>query len=255
MSFQFDHATQLLSSKNLIAHLGCTGFSGFGGSALTQTVHDTRGRIHGTTRLLALHQVHENNLIMIESPHDLDRAVFSEEDSLHYYPISADAWFLSRDALVGSGLGFCIKTADCLPLLFFGAHWIALVHAGWRGLQNGIIAKTLRQFELKSDCPRYIAIGPCADPMLYQVGEEFLELFPKSTFRMPHGAVHLDMYAEACFQIQRMGVTAQIEKTTLHTMSDSRFYSHRRHAQLALEAGAATIQARNYSVVGFDSHR
>jgi copper oxidase (laccase) domain-containing protein len=39
-----------------------------------------------------------------------------------------------------------IKTADCAPIVFYQAGQVGIVHAGWRGLAEGIIEKMLVRF-------------------------------------------------------------------------------------------------------------
>lgn len=46
-----------------------------------------------------------------------------------------------------------IKTADCAPIVFWDDNAYGIVHAGWRGLCNGIIEKMLANFEDKSSDP------------------------------------------------------------------------------------------------------
>lgn len=40
-----------------------------------------------------------------------------------------------------------VRTADCAPLVFWEGEKFGVVHAGWRGLVNGIIEKMLDEFE------------------------------------------------------------------------------------------------------------
>lgn len=69
-----------------------------------------------------------------------------------------------------------IMTADCLPLLLTNKQGsqVAAVHAGWRGLANGIIEKTIRSF----DCSPMDIIawsGPCIGPNAFEIGGEVRE--------------------------------------------------------------------------------
>jgi len=40
-----------------------------------------------------------------------------------------------------------IKTADCAPITFIEGDKFGIVHAGWRGLVNGIVKKTIENFK------------------------------------------------------------------------------------------------------------
>lgn len=73
-----------------------------------------------------------------------------------------------------------IKTADCAPIAFWEEEKFGIVHAGWRGLCDGIIEKMLEIF----DSPK-VFVGPllpkfqiqkdaCYDKIVAKFGEEFL---------------------------------------------------------------------------------
>lgn len=66
-----------------------------------------------------------------------------------------------------------IMTADCLPIFLASRDGseVALVHAGWRGIANGIIARTLRAFA----APKHEIcawLGPAISQANFTVGNE-----------------------------------------------------------------------------------
>lgn len=87
-----------------------------------------------------------------------------------------------HESLEGDGLlstkkedTLAIKTADCLPVALIGNKGAALLHAGWRGFQKGIlIEEKLRNLEIHS-----AIIGPAIQGSSYEVSEEFLDFFPE----------------------------------------------------------------------------
>lgn len=82
-----------------------------------------------------------------------------------------------------------VMTADCLPILLCnkdGTH-VAAIHAGWRGLADGIIEKTLQAMNIPPE-DLLVWLGPAIGPSVYELGEEvracFIEKDPdaKSAF-------------------------------------------------------------------------
>jgi YfiH family protein len=70
-----------------------------------------------------------------------------------------------------------IMTADCLPVVLTDATGsrIAAVHAGWRGLAEGILAEAVDSFS--HGAPRYAWLGPAIGPTAFEVGSEVCEAF------------------------------------------------------------------------------
>ena len=70
-----------------------------------------------------------------------------------------------------------IKTADCVPLLFFDPHTsvIATAHAGWRGTAAGVARKTVEtliQHYRSNPSHLLVAMGPAIDPCCYEVDQK-----------------------------------------------------------------------------------
>jgi purine-nucleoside/S-methyl-5'-thioadenosine phosphorylase / adenosine deaminase len=68
-----------------------------------------------------------------------------------------------------------VMTADCVPILLCDQNGtkVGAVHAGWRGICNGIIENSLKQF---SDMNSVIAwIGPCISQKHYEIGSDVYE--------------------------------------------------------------------------------
>jgi len=73
----------------------------------------------------------------------------------------------------GSSRACVVMTADCLPLLLCNAEGtqVAAVHAGWRGLADGIIERAVEAFDCVTSS--LIAwVGPCIGPSAFEVGLE-----------------------------------------------------------------------------------
>ncbi len=144
-------------------------------------------------------------------------------------PVAADASF-TRVA----GVVCAVLTADCLPILVCArdASAVAAIHAGWRGLDAGVIPATIAALELPP--ARLCAwIGPSIGPEAYAVGSELRDRFVArdrayvASFERRAGAWHADLRAIARHQLARAGVEA-IAVSELCTFRDRRFYSYRR---------------------------
>lgn len=127
------------------------------------------------------------------------------------------------------GVGAMVTTADCLPIAVAAAGAVAMVHAGWRGLADGVVDEGVRAVrELGGEGEIAAAIGPGAGPCCYQVGEEvharFAHLGP-----LARNGDNLDLKAIARARLLAAGV-AEVHDAGMCTIcSDpSLFFSHRR---------------------------
>jgi hypothetical protein len=120
------------------------------------------------------------------------------------------------DASVADRLGLvcAVLTADCLPVLLCdvqGTH-IGAVHAGWRGLVNGVIEQTvLRMGRPANDLLAWL--GPAIGPTAFEVGEEVRQAFiaydaaaAVAFVPSPSGRWLADIYHLARLRLQRLGV-------------------------------------------------
>jgi YfiH family protein len=125
------------------------------------------------------------------------------------------------------GIAPLVTTADCLPITIAARGAVASVHAGWRGLEAGIIAEGIRAVrELGGEGPIEAAIGPGAGPCCYEVGEEVQERFRTFGPEVRSGD-NLDLKRIARLQLERAGA-ARIHDAGLCTMCCPDFFSHRR---------------------------
>ena len=132
------------------------------------------------------------------------------------------------------GVAMAALVADCLPIAVAGGGAVAMLHAGWRGLEGGVIAAGVRAVrELGSDRPDgreaelAAAIGPGAGPCCYEVGDEVHEAFAE--YSGVRRGDNLDLKEIARRQLLAAGVSAvhDIELCTL-CAPPGLLYSHRR---------------------------
>jgi|SRR5579875_1008495 len=127
------------------------------------------------------------------------------------------------------GVAPLVLTADCLPIALAGGGAAAILHAGWRGLADGIIARGVAALrELAGErMPLVAAIGPGAGGCCYEVGEEVLARF--SHHPEARRGSHLDLKAVAREQLAAAGVAVVHDVGLCTICSPSRlFFSHRR---------------------------
>jgi polyphenol oxidase len=143
------------------------------------------------------------------------------------------------DAAVASNPGevCAVMTADCLPLLLCdrAGTRVAAVHAGWRGLANGVVEAAVARLSIP---PGDILcwLGPAIGPNAFEIGAEvrarFLELggeHAEAAFRPSRSGKWLaNLYVLASERLRALGVE-QIWGGGLCTYSDpTRFFSYRR---------------------------
>ena len=83
-----------------------------------------------------------------------------------------------------------VMTADCLPILLTNSNqtMVAAIHAGWRGMADGIIEKTISSINCNSG--EIMAwMGPAISQSAFEVGNEVREIF-----------INIDKKNKGCFQ-------------------------------------------------------
>lgn len=131
-----------------------------------------------------------------------------------------------------------VLTADCLPLLLCdqSGERVAAVHAGWRGLVNGVIEMALDNFNVPAE--EILAwMGPAIGPDAFEIGNEvrdiFLNLDAQSTIAFKPAirsqqSWMADIYSLARLRLEKRGVKC-ITGGDFCTVSDSKqFFSYRR---------------------------
>jgi hypothetical protein len=128
-----------------------------------------------------------------------------------------------------TGVAPMVMTADCLPVAVAGPGAIAMLHAGWRGLDGGILAGGVDALrELGAGAPLQAAIGPGAGPCCYEVGEEVHATFAAQSLDIRSGR-NLDLKAIAREQLERAGVEVVHDVGLCTICGDpTLLFSHRR---------------------------
>jgi len=177
----------------------------------------------GADALLSCHQIHSAEVMHV-----------------------TEAWGGTRpqaDAMVTdvAGLGLCILTADCTPVLFADAEAgvIGAAHAGWKGALGGVLEATIASMTELGAKPGRIraAIGPTIAQASYEVGPEFRDTFLEASPASEHlfkpgrsDRFHFDLpaYCRASLAAMDIGHVSDLGLDTC-ALEDSYFSNRRRN--------------------------
>jgi YfiH family protein len=145
------------------------------------------------------------------------------------------------DASITQDVGqvLAVLTADCVPIVLCSASSpeIAAIHAGWRGLCNGIIEATLNTLSTpNSDLMAWI--GPCISAPVFEVGSEVRQAFiahhPVADLAFTptvHGRFTADLVQLTKQRLAQQGVSAVYGGEHCTHQNPEQFYSYRRDGQ------------------------
>ena len=164
-----------------------------------------------------LQQVHSNRVININQQIEIE---------------AADASFTER-----AGVVCAVLTADCLPVLLasIDGSIICAIHAGWRGLLNGIISNAV---DALNNNELIAWLGPAIGKNCFEVGKEVRDQFiAKSThynkaFQQKDQQHYLaDIYQIARIELAGLGID-EVYGGGFCTVTDKQqFFSYRRDGE------------------------
>jgi len=144
-------------------------------------------------------------------------------------PPEADASVTNQPGIVCA-----VLTADCLPILLCdrAGTQVAAIHAGWRGLLNGIIDETLNTLSLPGE--QLMAwLGPAIGPQAFGINEDirqqFIDRHPafEAGFLQHHNQWHGNLYQLAKINLAQRGVTTVSGGDFCTQSEPDRFFSYR----------------------------
>lgn len=139
----------------------------------------------GDKEVITLKQVHSSRVVL------LDMGLEEHE---------GDALITQR-----KGIKIGVRTADCVPIVLVGNSTLSVVHAGWRGIREGIVENTLGVLRELESLGGFLAfIGPSAKACCYEVGEEFKE-YP-FVLHYRSGRHYMDTQEEVIRRLKKGGV-------------------------------------------------
>jgi hypothetical protein len=126
------------------------------------------------------------------------------------------------DALIASTPGDAVgvRVADCVPILLAAEDGrVAAVHAGWRGVVNGIIGKAAARIR-----PTVAAVGPHIGPCCFEVGHDvaaqigFVDrTVGDKSFVNLRQAVHAQLKASGVTVIDDVGECTKCHRDAYHS--------------------------------------
>ncbi len=163
-----------------------------------------------TTNVVRMNQTHSSKSLFINQ--------FSNEYE------NCDGIFTSN-----KNLTLEVSTADCLPIFFADKNFFGVVHAGWKGLSEGIIANSIKLlikngFVLDNT---HILIGPSISKDHFEVKEDVACLFDKKFLISKNEKTFLSLQDIAINQLNSFNIYDIIDVEEC-TYSTPHYYSYRR---------------------------
>lgn len=176
-------------------------------------------------RLLVPRQVHGSAVLGVEAS-----------------AITEDVARAAADAIIadGPGLACAVRTADCVPILMADRETrrVAAVHAGWRGVVQGVAPAAVQAFTARGSRPEHLlaALGPHISLAAFEVGSDVAEQLSAASVAV--GAVtslsgprpHVDLARILVAQLAGLGVpAANVDVLPGCTfLQPERYFSYRR---------------------------
>jgi YfiH family protein len=193
---------------------------------LAQHVGDDKDVVNKNRQLLPNYQ----NFTWLNQTHSNICVDFAVGDNLTDAVFQADACFSTRKNQVCA-----VMTADCLPILLCDRQGtcVAAVHAGWRGLADGVIENAV--LKMPVDTKSLMAwMGPAISQRHFEVGKEIAEIFidyPQAlnkSLQTTNNKYFVDLYHIAKQKMFALGITHVSGGEYCTYQQDNLFFSHRK---------------------------
>jgi len=166
-----------------------------------------------------LNQTHSNICVELELHANVEDAV-----------LQGDACFSTQKSQVCA-----VMTADCLPILLCDSQGtcVAAVHAGWRGLADGVIENTVAKMPVNTKT-LMAWMGPAISQRYFEVGKEIKEMFIDYPQAFSHNnqttenKYFANLYHIAKQKMFSLGITQVFGGEYCTYQQADLFFSHRR---------------------------
>ena len=130
------------------------------------------------------------------------------------------------------GLPLVVMTADCAPVALASPGGVAVVHAGWPGLEQDVLGAAVAALRAVAPGPVTAWLGPCVHPARYEFGPDLLarlvdHLGPEVASVTDAGTPALDIPAAVRVSLARAGVH-DVTDVGVCTAASPDHFSHRR---------------------------
>lgn len=165
-----------------------------------------------------LNQTHSDNTIDLDNEH-LDKNT------------SIDASFTRQIKKVCA-----IMTADCIPVLITNQEgsFVSAIHAGWRGVHNQIVLKTIIKSQLDPKS-LLIYIGPSICKLHFEVGDDVYQLFTEQSsnnkeffIKQDNDKYLCDLQGILIAQLEQIKVNKIYTSNLCTICNNELFYSYRK---------------------------
>ena len=171
-----------------------------------------------------MNQVHGNDVVLVDH--------LMESDP------TCDAMITTK-----AGISLAVMVADCIPLLLLSREAVAAVHVGRAGLINKVAIKTLHQMRTFGAIDVHAIIGPSICGRCYEVPfemqQDVIANHPRAFSTTHKGTPGLDLPAALIADLVAEGVS--YEASSICTMEDDLYFSHRKHNPTGRFAGFVSL--------------
>ena len=141
-----------------------------------------------------------------------------------------------------AGVATLVLTADCMPIALATPTRVGMVHAGWRGLADGVVEAAVALVRDRDE-PVVAAIGPAAGGCCYEVGDDVREALGVDPCGGP-APIDLKAIARERLSGADVGVVHDVGLCTMCTPPDL-FFSHRRDGPVTGRQGGIAWRPRS----------
>ena len=225
--------------KNKFSSLNCAYNRGDSVATVKKNRNFTSNYLN-KNKIILTNQVHSNIVSYVDKN-------FSKE-------VNSDAMITNRkDILLG------ILTADCAPIIVLGKKYFGIIHAGWKGLINGIIENTIdKMIEIGSLRKNIHAIiGPTIQQHSYEIGNDLAIKIKCTTEYKSNNNILVEKSKKYFFNLPlfikhklNLNEINNISDVEIDTYLNKNFFSYRRTTQNRKSDSLKKATGRQVSVIG-----